>query len=94
MKNNRNFYLYIFAFFFFLSCETVLFAQTAKLHVDVGLNHFYKNRYLEAYKEFKTFDIGDIIGITGFVFKTNLTLNTFIISSGLTVEYMDTSEAA
>ena len=24
----------------------------------------------EAYKEFKTFDIGDIIGITGFVFKT------------------------
>ena len=31
----------------------ILFAQTAKLHVDVGLNHFYKNRYLEAYKEFK-----------------------------------------
>ncbi len=29
------------------------FCQTAKLHVDVGLNHFYKNRYLEAYKEFK-----------------------------------------
>ena len=25
----------------------------------------------ENYKEFKTYDIGDIIGITGFVFKTN-----------------------
>ena len=24
----------------------------------------------ESYKAFKTFDIGDIIGITGFVFKT------------------------
>ena len=31
----------------------ILEAQTAKFHVDVGLNHFYKNRYLEAYREFK-----------------------------------------
>lgn len=31
----------------------LLEAQTAKFHVDVGLNHFYKNRYLEAYREFK-----------------------------------------
>ena len=31
----------------------IVFAQTSKLHVEVGLNHFYKNRYLEAYKEFK-----------------------------------------
>lgn len=30
-----------------------LFASTPKFHVDVGLNHFYKNRYLEAYREFK-----------------------------------------
>lgn len=30
-----------------------LFATTPKFHVDVGLNHFYKNRYLEAYREFK-----------------------------------------
>ena len=33
--------------------DATVFGQTAKLHVDVGLNHFYKNRYLEAYKEFK-----------------------------------------
>ncbi|HAE37361.1 MAG TPA: hypothetical protein DCG57_01845, partial [Candidatus Riflebacteria bacterium] len=31
----------------------ILEATTAKFHVDVGLNHFYKNRYLEAYREFK-----------------------------------------
>ncbi|EKD83442.1 MAG: TPR Domain containing protein [uncultured bacterium] len=31
----------------------ILEASTAKFHVDVGLNHFYKNRYLEAYREFK-----------------------------------------
>ena len=31
----------------------IVFGQTSKLHVEVGLNHFYKNRYLEAYKEFK-----------------------------------------
>jgi len=29
-------------------------ANNAKLHVDVGLNHFYKKRYLEAFKEFQT----------------------------------------
>lgn len=29
------------------------FCDNAKVHLDVGLNHFYKNRYLEAYKEFK-----------------------------------------
>ena len=31
----------------------IIWGQSSKLHVDVGLNHFYKNRYLEAYKEFK-----------------------------------------
>ena len=29
----------------------IVLGQTSKLHVEVGLNHFYKNRYLEAYKE-------------------------------------------
>ncbi|NLM18016.1 MAG: tetratricopeptide repeat protein [Candidatus Riflebacteria bacterium] len=29
------------------------FAYNAKMHVDIGLNHFYKHRYLDAYKEFK-----------------------------------------
>lgn len=37
---------------FFLSGNELI-ASTAKFHVDVGLNHFYKNRYLEAYREFK-----------------------------------------
>ena len=31
----------------------ILEAATAKFHVDVGLNHFYKSRYLDAYREFK-----------------------------------------
>jgi tetratricopeptide (TPR) repeat protein len=31
-----------------------LLAASAKFHVDVGLNHFYKKRFLEAYREFKT----------------------------------------
>ncbi|MFZ2957678.1 MAG: tetratricopeptide repeat protein [Candidatus Ozemobacteraceae bacterium] len=31
-----------------------LWAASAKLHIDVGLNHFYKKRYLEAFREFKT----------------------------------------
>lgn len=53
MKNSK-YTVYIFLVAVFVFCQTALcFAQTAKLHVDVGLNHFYKNRYLEAYKEFK-----------------------------------------
>lgn len=31
----------------------VIEASSAKFHVDVGLNHFYKKRFLEAYREFK-----------------------------------------
>jgi len=30
-----------------------LAGASSKLHVDVGLNHFYKRRYLEAFKEFQ-----------------------------------------
>lgn len=30
------------------------FAANPKMHVEVGLNHFYKNRYLEAYREFQS----------------------------------------
>ncbi|HOY67656.1 MAG TPA: tetratricopeptide repeat protein [Candidatus Ozemobacteraceae bacterium] len=37
-----------------LSASPIAFANSAKLHVDVGLNHFYKKRYLEAFKEFQT----------------------------------------
>ncbi|MBQ3644368.1 MAG: tetratricopeptide repeat protein [Candidatus Riflebacteria bacterium] len=51
MKNIKS-VLYI-VILLMLSQSAILFGQTAKLHVDVGLNHFYKNRYLEAYKEFK-----------------------------------------
>jgi tetratricopeptide (TPR) repeat protein len=35
-------------------CGSILLAGNAKFHIDVGLNHFYKKRYLEAYREFKT----------------------------------------
>lgn len=38
---------------FMLSLAPALLANSAKVHVDVGLNHFYKHRYLDAYKEFK-----------------------------------------
>lgn len=38
----------------FLFASPVFAAGNAKLHVDVGLNHFYKKRYLEAFKEFQT----------------------------------------
>lgn len=37
-----------------LFASPMVFANSAKLHVDVGLNHFYKKRYLEAFKEFQT----------------------------------------
>lgn len=45
-------------FFFFVIVINFLFpallvASSAKFHVDVGLNHFYKKRFLEAYREFK-----------------------------------------
>lgn len=30
-----------------------VFSANPKMNVEVGLNHFYKNRYLEAYREFK-----------------------------------------
>ncbi len=46
-------YIYCILVGFIMLNESVAFAQTAKLHVDVGVNHFYKNRYLEAYKELK-----------------------------------------
>lgn len=50
----RNKLLPFFLILFSLIFLPELFASTAKFHVDVGLNHFYKNRYLEAYREFKT----------------------------------------
>lgn len=53
MKNNKSFINILTIALLLLTYETGLFAQTAKLHVDVGVNHFYKNRYLEAYKELK-----------------------------------------
>ena len=41
------------AFIGILFFQSLIEAATPKFHVDVGLNHFYKNRYLEAYREFK-----------------------------------------
>lgn len=51
---NRTKYIGFIIFIIYITfSSTLLYASTAKLHVDVGLNHFYKNRYLEAYREFK-----------------------------------------
>lgn len=44
--------IFLFSLFFFLFPFLVQ-AGSAKFHVDVGLNHFYKKRFLEAYREFK-----------------------------------------
>ncbi len=60
-------------------CVPAIFAATAKLHIDVGLNHFYKKRYLEAFNEFKSaveidpknaeahFNLGRVYKIQGFL---------------------------
>lgn len=49
-----GFWMRVTLFFLFLGVvSTALWAGTAKLHIDVGLNHFYKKRYLEAFKEFQ-----------------------------------------
>lgn len=42
-----------FIFFFICSLPVYLYSQTVQMHIDVGLNHFYKKRYLEAFREFK-----------------------------------------
>jgi tetratricopeptide (TPR) repeat protein len=67
--------LAIFAFLFPL----MISAASAKFHVDVGLNHFYKKRFLEAYREFKTaldidpkyaeahFNLGRVYKAQGFI---------------------------
>jgi|GEM_PF-708715 len=64
-----------------ISCGSIdaIMAATPKMHVDVGLNHFYKNRYLEAYREFKAaldidqnypeahYNLGRVYKIQGFI---------------------------
>jgi len=67
------------AMFFFCFLEGNLFGASAKFHIDVGLNHFYKKRYLEAFREFKNaleidpqssdahFNLGRVYKIQGFL---------------------------
>lgn len=50
-RGQKLFFL-LLAFIYFFPVITE--ASSAKFHVDVGLNHFYKKRFLEAYREFKT----------------------------------------
>ena len=53
MKKNYSI-IYIFAFVILLfGHEAIVYGDTAKLHVDVGVNHLDKKRYLEAYKAFR-----------------------------------------
>ncbi|MBF0542864.1 MAG: tetratricopeptide repeat protein [Candidatus Riflebacteria bacterium] len=47
-------FFWVLAFLFCFCVDFSLFGESAKLHIDVGLNHFYKKRYLEAFQEFKT----------------------------------------
>ncbi len=42
----------MYFFLFWVSQTSSLFAQAAKFHVDVGVNYFNKNQYIEAYQEF------------------------------------------
>lgn len=51
IRGQKLFFL-LLAFIYFFPVITE--ASSAKFHVDVGLNHFYKKRFLEAYREFKT----------------------------------------
>jgi len=56
----------------------IVVAESVQLHIDVGLNHFYKKRYLEAFKEFKAavevdpknseahFSLGRVYKVQGF----------------------------
>ncbi|HNX74349.1 MAG TPA: tetratricopeptide repeat protein [Candidatus Rifleibacterium sp.] len=53
MARTRNLPAIMLAIAAMLLLAGYLEASTPKFHVDVGLNHFYKNRYLEAYREFK-----------------------------------------
>jgi tetratricopeptide (TPR) repeat protein len=51
---NKNQYIGIIILTIYIALIShISYGSTPKLHVDVGLNHFYKNRYLEAYREFK-----------------------------------------
>ncbi|MEW6709922.1 MAG: tetratricopeptide repeat protein, partial [Candidatus Riflebacteria bacterium] len=50
IRGHKFFFFVIVINFIF---PTLLEAASAKFHVDVGLNHFYKKRFLEAYREFK-----------------------------------------
>lgn len=51
MKKTRL--LPVFLVLISMVLPVILQAASAKFHVDVGLNHFYKKRFLEAYREFK-----------------------------------------
>ncbi|GAB4280696.1 MAG: hypothetical protein Kow0029_25430 [Candidatus Rifleibacteriota bacterium] len=51
---NRGLVKIALFFVFTFLLPLAVMAGNAKFHVDVGLNHFYKKRFLEAYREFKT----------------------------------------
>ena len=78
MLNKGQKSLFLVLVLIILLPELVL-ASSAKFHVDVGLNHFYKKRYLEAYREFKAalekdskyaeahFNLGRVYKAQGFI---------------------------
>jgi tetratricopeptide (TPR) repeat protein len=78
-KRNSWRYIVLLSVLAALLVPQLLWAASAKLHIDVGLNHFYKKRYLEAFQEFKAavdidprnaeahFNLGRVYRIQGFL---------------------------
>lgn len=48
----RKLNAFVLLSFIILLCSTAM-ASTVKMHIDIGLNHFHRNRFLEAFREFK-----------------------------------------
>lgn len=48
----RKLSAFVLLFLIIALCSTAM-ATTVKMHIDVGLNHFHRNRFLEAFREFK-----------------------------------------
>ena len=49
IKSDKNIFLFLL---FWLSQTSILFAQAAIFHVNVGVNYLNKKQYIEAYQEF------------------------------------------
>lgn len=79
MRNTLRSSSFLLALVTLVVLPVLLEASSAKLQIDVGLNHFYKKRYLEAFREFKAaaeadprnadahYNLGRVYKIQGFL---------------------------